>query len=79
MYAQIIDDSTHKTLVSFSSVVLGKHDGDKKSVAHKVGVELAKLAKSQGVHAVVFDRGALLYHGRIKALAEGLREGGLKL
>lgn len=78
IYAQVIDDSQQKTLVSFSSLNLNEAKGDKKSVAQVVGKELAKLALQQGIKEVVFDRGSFLYHGRVKALAEGLREGGLQ-
>jgi large subunit ribosomal protein L18 len=53
--------------------------GDKKTVAHAVGVELAKRALEKNISSVVFDRGQCLYHGRVQAVAEGLREGGLKL
>ena len=80
IYAQLIDDNGQKTLVSCSSLELKDSvSGDKKTVAHHVGRELAKRAKSLGIEAAVFDRGCFLYHGRIKALAEGLREGGLKI
>jgi large subunit ribosomal protein L18 len=78
IYAQIIDDQAQKTLVSCSSAQL-QAKGDKKEKARLTGVELAKRALEQGIQAVVFDRGQCKYHGRIKALAEGLREGGLKL
>ena len=79
IYAQIIDDATSKTLASCSSLELSEEKGDKKAVAQSVGKELAKRAKKEGVEAAVFDRGSFLYHGRIKALADGLREGGLKV
>ena len=52
--------------------------GDKKVVAHAIGLELAKRAKEKGVEKVVFDRGSHKYHGRVQALAEGLREGKLQ-
>lgn len=78
VYAQIIDDVAHTTLASCSSLELEKVSGDKKAIAHQVGLTLAKKAKDKGVDVVVFDRGSFLYHGRVKALAEGLREGGLK-
>jgi large subunit ribosomal protein L18 len=78
IYAQLIDDATQKTLASCSSLQL-QSTGDKKARAHAVGLELAKRAKEQGVEAVVFDRGKFKYHGRIAAVAEGLREGGLKV
>ena len=79
IYVQIIDDNQHKTVVSCSSLVLNDLKGDKKAVARSVGLELAKRAKEAGVDAVRFDRGSYLYHGRVQALCEGLREGGLKV
>ncbi len=80
IYAQLIDDAAHKTVASCSSLELkDSASGDKKAIAHSVGVELAKRAKKNGVEAAVFDRGQFLYHGRVKALAEGLREGGLQV
>jgi len=77
IHAQIIDDASHKTLISFSSHNLSKKDGDKTEVAKQVGKELAALAKSKSISSVCFDRGSCKYHGRIAALADGLREGGL--
>lgn len=77
IYAQIIDDSKHMTLVSFSTVNLKELSGDKKMCAHRVGLELGKLALSKSIKDVFFDRGCYLYHGRVKALADGLREAGL--
>jgi large subunit ribosomal protein L18 len=77
IYAQIIDDSKHTTLVSFSTINLKDTSGDKKTSARLVGLELGKLALSKSVKDVFFDRGCYLYHGRIKALADGLREAGL--
>jgi len=79
IYAQIIDDTARKTLASYSSLELKKAVGDKKAIAFAVGKELAQKAASQGISAVVFDRGGFLYHGRVKSLADGLREGGLKI
>ncbi len=79
IYAQIINDVNHSTLVSCSSLDLKSVSGDKTAVAHSVGIELAKRAKEKGIDSVVFDRGKFLYHGRVKALADGLREGGLKV
>ncbi len=78
IYAQIIDDSTHRTLVSCSTLQLSDVKGDKKAQALAVGKELAKRAKDQNIQLVVFDRGAYKYHGRVAALAQGLREGGLQ-
>jgi large subunit ribosomal protein L18 len=77
MYAQIIDDMNHNTIASCSSLELEGVSGDKSAVAHAVGLELAKRAKAKGVDAVVFDRGRFKFHGRVKALADGLREGTL--
>ncbi len=79
IYAQIIDDSMLKTLASCSSLDLKDLSGDKKAVARSVGLELAKRAKDRGIEHVVLDRGRFLYHGRVKALADGLREGGLRI
>jgi len=76
--AQIIDDQQHKTLIGFSSAQLETRTGDKTEVAFAVGRELARQALEKGVSIVVFDRGSYLYHGRVKALADGLREGGLQ-
>ena len=76
MYAQIIDDADGKTLVAQSSLKLKK--GSKTEKAKAIGIELAKAALAKGISAVVFDRGSFPYHGRVKALAEGAREGGLK-
>jgi len=75
---QIIDDSGHKTLAAFSSLNLKGKSGDKTAIAKKVGLETAKLAKEKSISEVFFDRGPYKYHGRVRALAEGLREGGLK-
>lgn len=77
IYAQIIDDVTHATVVSCSSLEMKDIKGDKKVVAHAIGKELAKRAQEKGIVSAVFDRGACLYHGRVKSLADGLREGGL--
>lgn len=79
IYAQLIDDGAHNTVASCSSLELGNVTGDKKAVARAVGSELAKRAKQQGIESAIFDRGQFLYHGRVKELAEGLREGGLKV
>ncbi len=77
IYVQLIDDSSGMTLASFSSLNLKNKSGDKKTVAKQVGLELGKLAAEKNINDVFFDRGSYLYHGRVKALAEGLREGGL--
>jgi large subunit ribosomal protein L18 len=83
IYAQVIDDTTGHTLVSASTVdkeVAGQLAGKKKQEqATLVGKLVARRALDAGIEEVVFDRGGYLYHGRIKALADGAREGGLKL
>ena len=79
IYAQIIDDAAHKTLVSCSSLELENLTGDKKGVARLVGAALADRAKKIGISAVIFDRGSYLYHGRVQSFADGLREGGIKV
>jgi large subunit ribosomal protein L18 len=76
IYAQIIDDAAGRTVASAGSVAL-PGEGDKKNAARRVGSELADLAKAAGVSSVVFDRGGYQYHGRVKALADAAREGGL--
>jgi len=78
--AQIIDDVMGKTLASASSLLkdVAGNKGTKRDKATMVGKILAEKAKSAGVETVVFDRNGFLYHGRIKSLAEGAREGGLK-
>ncbi len=76
--AQLIDDLEARTLAAASWTRLPKSfKGSKTEQAAAVGKELAANAKKAGVEAVVFDRGGYLYHGRVKALAEGAREGGL--
>ena len=77
IYAQIIDDNAGHTLVSASSIDL-KDAGAGVAKSKEVGVKLAEKAKAAGIEKVVFDRSGYKYHGRIKALAEGAREGGLK-
>lgn len=80
IYAQVIDDSSGHTLVAASSrdKSLAKTKGNKSEKSKAVGVEVAKRAIEAGITQVVFDRGGYLYHGRVKALADGAREGGLK-
>ena len=76
--AQIIDDVKGVTLVSASSVQLKLANGSNCEAAAKVGAELAKKALAKGIEIVAFDRGGYLYHGRVAALADAAREGGLK-
>ena len=77
IFAQLVDDGTGKTIAGASWVGLKGFKGDKTEQAHEVGKTIAAAAKKAGVESVVFDRGGYLYHGRVKALAEGAREGGL--
>ncbi|MCL4399858.1 50S ribosomal protein L18 [Patescibacteria group bacterium] len=78
IHAQIIDDSKQKTLVSASSLEIKAKGKENKTVtAGKVGKALAEKAMKAGIKEVVFDKGKYKYHGRVKALAEGAREGGL--
>jgi len=80
IYAQIIDDSKRKTIVAYSSKDLPKTKVGKSGVevAMAIGEELAKKAKAKKIKKVVFDRGGYRYHGKVKALAEGARKGGLE-
>ena len=82
IYAQIIDDTDGRTLVAASSQEANHEDGDpirpKTAVSASVGQLLAHRALERGISRVVFDRGGYKYHGRVKALAEAAREGGLK-
>jgi large subunit ribosomal protein L18 len=74
-----VDDESGRTLASASHLALAKSfKGDKTTQAEAVGKALATAAKKAGVDRCVFDRGGYLYHGRVKALAEGAREGGLE-
>ena len=81
MFAQIVDDTVGRTLAAASTLDADVRsvDGDKTAKARKVGELLAQRAKDAGIAAVVFDRGGYRYHGRVAALADGAREGGLKL
>lgn len=82
IYAQVIDDSVGRTLASASSLKVAGDGAEKKltktDAAKAVGVEVARKAKDAGVSKVVFDRGGNRYHGRVKALADAAREGGLE-
>ena len=79
IYAQLIDDVAGVTLVSASSMEKGFEGfGGNKEAAKKVGLAIAEKAVEKGISEVVFDRSGYLYHGRVKELAEGAREGGLK-
>ncbi|MFM9839294.1 MAG: 50S ribosomal protein L18 [Cyclobacteriaceae bacterium] len=77
IYAQIIDDSKGHTLLASSSKDLDKKGGVSLTISKTVGQKLAEKALTTGIKDIVFDRNGYLYHGNIKALAEGAREGGL--
>jgi len=77
IYAQIIDDAQGKTLAA-ASTLGGKASGANVDAAKQVGSDIAAAAKKAGVTTVVFDRGGFLFHGRVKALADAAREGGLE-
>lgn len=83
IYAQLIDDTTSTTLVEASTLSkelkdkVGEDSGNKKG-AEMVGLEIARRALAKGIKKVVFDRNGFLYHGRVKALSEGARKGGLE-
>jgi large subunit ribosomal protein L18 len=80
IYAQVIDDTTGRTLAAASSREASLADGAARvDGAHAVGMALAERAKAAGVSTVVLDRGGYRYHGRVRSLAEGAREGGLDL
>lgn len=77
IYAQLIDDKDGKTLASASSRTL-KATGNKVEISTEVGKAIAEKAKAAGIENIVFDRNGFVYHGRVKALADGAREAGLK-
>ena len=81
MVAQVVDDNTGRTVASASTLEadLRAFDGDKTAKARKIGELVAERAKAVGVDTVVFDRGGNKYHGRVAAVADGAREGGLAL
>jgi large subunit ribosomal protein L18 len=81
VFVQVVDDTLGKTVASASTMEadLRSFEGDKTAKARRVGELLAERAKTAGVEAVVFDRGGNRYHGRVAAIAEGAREGGLSL
>ena len=80
IFAQLIDDTTGRTLASVSTRALApKSKTSKSEVSAKVGQILAEAAKKLGIHEALFDKGQYQYHGRIKALAEGARQAGLKI
>jgi large subunit ribosomal protein L18 len=81
LFVQVVDDTQGRTVVSASTMEsdLRSFDGDKTAKAKKIGELVAERAKQAGVEAVVFDRGGNKYHGRVAAIADGAREGGLSL
>ena len=78
IYAQVIDDQKGETLASASSLALKAKTGGNVASAKEIGKAIAEQATAKGIKKVVFDRGGFLYHGRIKALADAAREGGLE-
>ena len=79
IYAQIIDDAAGTTLCAASTMEKAfEGNGGDKEAAKKIGKKIAEAAAAKGISEVIFDRGGYLYHGRVKELAEGAREGGLK-
>jgi large subunit ribosomal protein L18 len=78
-FAQLVDDTAGNTLASASTLEIRAGDGDKTAKAKQVGALLAERAVKAGISAAVFDRGGHAYHGRVAALADGAREGGLEL
>ena len=78
IFAQLIDDENGRTLAASGWQQLKGFSGDKTEQAAAVGKKLAEAAKAAGITTCIFDRGGYLYHGRVKALADGAREGGLE-
>ena len=76
IYAQLVDDDAGRTIATVSSLRVGS--GSKSAKAAEVGKQVAVVAKDKGITRVVFDRGGYKYHGRVKAVADGAREGGLE-
>jgi large subunit ribosomal protein L18 len=79
IFAQLVDDTAGRTLASASTLEIRAADGDKTAKAKQVGALLAERAKKAGIDTAVFDRGGYAYHGRVAAVADGAREGGLAL
>jgi len=80
IYVQLIDDTNGSTIAAANSrgKDIASKEGNKVDVAKSIGLAIAEKAKSKGIENCVFDRGGYLYHGRVKAIADGAREGGLK-
>lgn len=77
IYAQLIDDNVAKTILAVSEKDLGKEKGVRVNTAKELGILMAKKAGEKKIKKAVFDRGSYRYHGRVKAFAQGVREGGL--
>ncbi|MBI4058401.1 50S ribosomal protein L18 [Candidatus Gottesmanbacteria bacterium] len=77
LFVQLIDDQNKKTLIGLSDMVLGGTEKNKITRAHLLGMKIAEEAKKKRIAHIVFDRNGYAYHGRVKALSEGLRKGGL--
>ncbi len=78
IYGQLVDDVKGITLISANTLSLSVESGGNIAAAKQVGADLAQKAKAAGIHAVAFDRNGFKYHGRVEALADSAREGGLK-
>ena len=78
IYAQVVDDSNGSTLAVATSLKIDKAEANKSQVAEQVGAAIAEACKGKGITQVVFDRNGYIYHGRVKALADGARKGGLQ-
>jgi large subunit ribosomal protein L18 len=78
IYAQVVDDSSGNTVAEATSLKLDKAEVNKSQVAEKVGEAIAQALIGKGIKQVVFDRNGYIYHGRVKALADGARKGGLE-
>jgi large subunit ribosomal protein L18 len=78
IYAQIIDDENKRTIIGASEKEIKESEGTKTDKSKKLGALIAKKAIAKKISEVIFDRGSYKYHGRVKAVAEGAREGGLK-
>lgn len=77
-FAQAIDDNKNETIASVSELELKETKGTKTDKAKRLGIAMAEKLKKRKIEELIFDRGSFKYHGRVKALAEGLREGGIK-
>jgi large subunit ribosomal protein L18 len=78
IYAQVVDDTQGSTLVEATSLKLDKAEANKSQIAEQVGQAIAAACLGKGIKQVVFDRNGYIYHGRVKALADGARKGGLE-